>query len=86
MLGPNHLTHDLATRTHQERLSHAARIRMIQRERRDGSQPLDKTAFRHITVARLAATGAAFIFSLAVVATAAAAGASGGGGATMLLY
>lgn len=86
MLSPNLLTHDVATRTHDERLSHAARIRMIQRDRRDQTH-VDRTPHRRITVARLAAALTVFIFSIAVVASTAAASASGGGsGGPMLLY
>jgi hypothetical protein len=89
MLSPNHLAHDLATRTHHEKISHAARIQMIQRDRRDGDRSVDRSTFRRLTATRLAAALTAVVFSIAVaagaVAAAAASGPAGGGG-TMLLY
>lgn len=48
MLGPNH-------HNHGERLSHAARIWMVQKDRHDGTRPFHADGHRMITVRRLAA-------------------------------
>jgi len=55
MLGPNHHTYQLANQTYGGRLSHAARIRMVQKDRQDGTRPFHADGHRMITVRRLAA-------------------------------
>ncbi len=83
MLGPNHHSYQLAKQTYGERLSHSARIRMIQKDRSE--RPFNHDGHRLITARRLAAgiAGVVLTFALAAarVGSAAAApnGATGGG-------
>lgn len=85
MLGPNHQSHQLATQTYDERLSHAARIRMVSQARRDGTEPLDRNARRRLTAARLAAGAAGILLSVAIAASTVASNPTVGGGATVLI-
>ncbi len=50
MLGANHLIYG----AHRERLSHAARIRMVQIDRQDGTRPFYAEGHRLLTARRLA--------------------------------
>lgn len=86
MLGPNHQHLTMANQMHQERLSHAARIQKVARERHDTHKPFDRNAARRLTVARLAATAGAVAMTFAVAAAAAATNPviSGGGGAVLV--
>ena len=85
MLGPNHHSHQLANQMYSERLSHAARIQMIARDRHDSHKPVSHEADRRMTVTRLAASAAGVVLTFALAATAAAgSGAVGGGGATLI--
>lgn len=54
MLGPNHHTFHVANQTYGERLSHAARIQMVQKDRHDGTRPFHADGHRLITARRLA--------------------------------
>ena len=88
MLGPNHHTYHLANQSYEARLTHAARIRMVQRERHDDSAPFNREGHRLLTVRRLAAAGiAGFVLTAALAAGGAATAsaapnhASGGGAA-----
>ncbi|MDQ2690295.1 MAG: hypothetical protein M3Y29_08485 [Chloroflexota bacterium] len=89
MLGPNHGTYHIAQQTYGERLDHAARIRMVQKDRHDGSEPFDRQAHRAMTARRLAASLASVILA-ATVATAAvgtvvaAPNSAPGGGPTLI--
>lgn len=86
MLGPNHQAHQLATQMHNERLSHAARIQMVARDRRDEHRPANREGARRLTVARLAASIGAVALTFALAATAAATNpALGGGGGGALI-
>lgn len=85
MLGPNHVSQQMATRSYDERLNHAARIQMIKRDRQGGDTPVDRGAHRRMTVARLAGAVTAVLFSVALAAGAAAASPAVGGGATILI-
>lgn len=67
MLGPNHHTYHVANQTYNERLTHAARIRMIQKDRRD-DQGFNTTGHRLITARRLAATVAAAVLTATLAA------------------
>jgi len=51
MLGPNHLIYG----TYGEPLTHAARIRMVQNDRQNGTRPFHADGHRLITARRLAA-------------------------------
>lgn len=85
MLGPNHHSHQLANQMYSERLSHAARIQMIARDRHDTEKPVNHEGDRRMTVARLAASAAGVVLTFALAATAAAGNpAVGGGGATLI--
>jgi hypothetical protein len=86
MLGPNHQHVSMANQMHQERLSHAARIQKVARERRDTHQPFDRDVARRLTVARLAATAGAVALTFALAASAAATNPviSGGGGGFLI--
>lgn len=89
MLGPNQHTHHLASPEYAERLSHAARIRMVQKERSEEAPIFHIDAHRLITARRLAAGLAGVVLAAAV-----AAGSAGvvnaspshaaGGGATLV--
>lgn len=86
MLGPNHHSYHLASQMHDERLRHAARIRLVARDRHDESKPFDAQSHRAITVARLAAAGvASFALAVALAATAAAAHPAASGGSLILI-
>jgi hypothetical protein len=86
MLGPNHHSHHLASQMYDERLRHAARIRMVAKERHDESKPFTAELHRRITVARLAAAGVAtFVLTAALAAGVAAGNAAAGGGAITLI-
>ena len=76
MLGPNHHTQHLASQSYDARLDHAARIRMVQRERKDESQPMNREGHRLLTVRRLAAAGIAGVVLTAALAAGGAATAS----------
>jgi hypothetical protein len=80
---PSHISH-VAAHRHDEHLSRAERIRMVQRERRDGNPPLDRPAHRRMTAARLAAAATAFVLGVAMAANAAASTYGGGGGGNAL--
>ena len=89
MLGPNHHTYHVAEQQYAERLSHAARIRMVQHERRDGTRPFNIDGHRLLTARRLAAGLAGVIITAAIAAgtvgtVAASPNHSGGGGATLI--
>ena len=85
MLGPNHQHLSMANQMHQERLSHAARIQKVARERRD-NKPFDRELSRHLTVARLAATAGAAVLTFVLAASAAATNpVVGGGGGGFLI-
>jgi hypothetical protein len=85
MLGPNDHTHQLANQMYSERLSHAARIQMVARDRRDPSEPANHEGHRRLTVARLAASAAGIVLTLTLAAAAAAGHATvGGAGATLI--
>jgi hypothetical protein len=84
MLGPNHHAHQLANQMYSERLSHAARIQMVARDRRDPSEPVNHEGNRRLTVLRLAATAAGVALTFALAATAAGHAAVGGGGTTLI--
>jgi hypothetical protein len=89
MLGPNQHTFNLANQSYEDRMSHAARIQTIQRERRDHAE-FDATPHRAITVRRLAAAGiAGFVLTAALAAggvgaVAAAPNHATGGGAVLI--
>lgn len=86
MLGPNHHTFHVANQAYDERLSHAARIRMIQRDRTDGPKPFNREGHRLVTVRRLtAAVAVTALLAAGGVATVAAAPHSVGGGGTVLI-
>jgi hypothetical protein len=89
MLGPNHHTYHVTQHEYGERLSHAARIRMVQRDREDGSKPFDLHGHRLVTARRLAAGLASVLVAAAVAAgavgTVAAAPNHGGGGGAALI-
>ena len=88
MLGPNHHTYHVTQHEYGEHLSHAARIRMVQQDRRDGSKPFDLHGHRVVTARRLAAGLASVVVVVAVAAgaagTVAAAPHQGGGGPTLI--
>lgn len=85
MLGPNHHSLTVAHQAHAERLDHAARIRLVQRDRHDESKPFFRNAHRALTARRLAAGLAGVVLTAALVAgtvgsvAASASPASGGG-------
>jgi hypothetical protein len=92
MFAPNASTHQLVDSIHAERLSHAALLQQVKRDRTDDSIIVNRQVQRRITSRRLAATiaGAVLTFVIAAAATAnqpAAAPASGhssGGGVTLI--
>lgn len=85
MLGPNHHAHQLANQMYQERLSHAARIQMVAREKREGEPFFSRETLRQLTAARLAASAAAVALTFALAATAAASHPAVGGGGSILI-
>lgn len=93
MFAPNISTHQMADQLHHERLSHAALVQKVARERSADSVNADLPAQRRLTSRRLAATIAAATLTLTIAAAAAAtqqAGApdahhaSSGGGVTLI--
>ncbi|MDQ4036721.1 MAG: hypothetical protein M3153_12500 [Chloroflexota bacterium] len=92
VFAPNISTHQLADQIHHERLSHAALIQKVTRERSTDSVSIDRMAQRRATSRRLAATltAAALTFVIAAAASAtqqteaAASQHSAGGGVTLL--
>jgi hypothetical protein len=83
MLGPNAQTHQMATHMYDERLAHAARIRLLSTDRKDNI-PVDRDHARRVTVARLAASAAGVGLTFALAATAAATNPAVGGGAIVI--
>jgi hypothetical protein len=89
MLGPNQHTMHMANQSYEERLSHSARIRMVQNDRQD-DQPFVLSTHRTLTVRRLAAAGVAgFVLTAALAAAGASAVAAspshaGGGGVVLI--
>ena len=89
MLGPNHHSLTVAQQAHTERLDHAARIRLVQRDRHDESAPLWRNGHRALTARRLASSVAAAALTAALVAgtvgsVAASPNNASGGGATLI--
>ncbi len=89
MLGPNHHTHHVASQQYEERLTHASRIRMVQKDRTDDTKPFHRDAYRLITARRLAAGLAGVVLTAALAAgtvgsVAAAPGNASGGGMTLI--
>ena len=89
MLGPNHHTYHVASQQYEERLTHAARIRMVQKDRTDDAKPFQRDAHRLITTRRLAAGLAGVVITVALAAgtvgsVAAAPGNASGGGMTLI--
>lgn len=89
MLGPNHHTYHLANQAYEERLSHAARIRMVQKDRHDETRPFHAEGHRLITARRLLAGLAGVVLTAALAAgsvgiAAASPSHAGGGGATLI--
>lgn len=68
MLGPTTTTRHMANQAYEERLSHAARIRMVQKERHDDSKPFHRDGHRLITARRLAAGLAGAVLATAIAA------------------
>lgn len=56
MHAPNHSGHHATSQLTNDRVSHAARIQLIARDRRD-LEPVNHEGHRQITAARLAASG-----------------------------
>ena len=92
MFAPNISTHQLADQIHQERLSHAALMQKVARERSADSVTVDREAQRRATSRRLAAGLAAATLTFAIAAAAAGTQqseastqrASSGGGVTLI--
>ena len=92
MFAPNISTHQLADQIHHERLSHAALMQKITRERATDSITVDREAQRRITSRRLAAGVAAVTLTFAIAAAvagtqqseAAAQSHASGGGVTLI--
>ncbi|MCA1568743.1 MAG: hypothetical protein LC798_00155 [Chloroflexi bacterium] len=72
MFAPNVSTHQLADQIHHERLSHAALLQKVARERSTDSVSVDRPAQRLLTARRLAATLTAGALTFTVAAAAAA--------------
>lgn len=85
MLGPNHHAHPMATQMHDERVGHAARIRMVARERHDEQRATNLEGHRRLTVARLAATVGGVLLTFALAATTLASNAASGAGGAILI-
>ena len=68
MLGPNTTSYHLAKQTYGERLDHAARIRLIQKDRHDDARPFNRDAFRILTARRMAAGLAGMVLMAALAA------------------
>jgi hypothetical protein len=71
MFAPNISTHQLADQIHHERLSHAALMQKVVRERSTDSITVDREAQRRVTARRLAAGLAAATLTFAIAAAAA---------------
>ena len=89
MLGPNHTSYQIAKQSYGERLDHAARIRMVQKDRQDEARPFNLDGFRILTARRLAAGLAAALLTAALAAgtvgtVAASPSHAQGGGATLI--
>jgi hypothetical protein len=89
MLGPNTTSYHMAKQTYGERLDHAARIRMVQKDRQDHARPFNRDAFRMLTTRRLAAglASAALVAAIAagtVGSVAASPSHAQGGGVTLI--
>ena len=91
MFAPNISTHQLADQIHHERLSHAALMQKVARERSTDSITVDREAHRRVTSRRLAAGLAAATLTFAIAAAAAgtqqsqaASQHSSGGGVTLI--
>lgn len=89
MLGPNSTTYHMAQHTYSERLDHAARIRMVQKDRQDHARPFNRDAFRMLTTRRLAAGLASAALMAAIAAgtvgsVAASPSHAQGGGVTLI--
>ncbi len=87
MLGPNTHSFRIANQEYDERLRHAARIRLAAADQHDETRSIDTSAHRRLTVARLTrAAGAALVAGAALATAVAAAGsAAGAGGAVTLI-
>ena len=72
MFAPNISTHQLADQIHHERLSHAALMQKVARERSTDTITVDHQAQRRVTSRRLAATLAAATLTFAIAAAVAA--------------
>ena len=72
MFAPNISTHQLADQIHHERLSHAALMQKVSRERSTDSIVVDREVQRRVTSRRLAAALGAVTLTFAVAAAAAA--------------
>jgi hypothetical protein len=71
MFAPNISTHQLADQIHHERLTHAALMQKVVRERSTDSITVDREAQRRVTSRRLAAALAAATLTFAIAAAAA---------------
>ncbi len=72
MFAPNISTHQLADQIHHERLSHAALMQKVARERSVDLVTVDHQAQRRVTSRRLAATLGTATLTFAIAAVAAA--------------
>jgi len=72
MFAPNISTHQLADSIHHERISHAALIQQVKRDRAADAVIVDRPAQRRITSRRLAATLAGTVLTFAIAAAVAA--------------
>lgn len=66
MFGPDSTRHELVGLMQHERLSHAALLQKVARERTPEASPIDRQAQRRITVRRLAASIAGAVRSASV--------------------
>jgi hypothetical protein len=72
MFAPDISTHRLADQIHHERLTHAALIQKVVRERSTDGPSVDRDAQRRLTSRRLAAAVAAAALTFAITAATAA--------------
>jgi len=72
MFAPNISTHQLADHIHHERLTHAALMQKVARERSADSVTVDRAVQRWVTSRRLAATVTAATMTFMIAAVAAA--------------
>jgi len=72
MFAPNISTHQLADSIHHERISHAALIQQVKRDRATDTVSVDRHAQRRMTSRRLAATLAGTLLTFAIAAAVAA--------------